>query len=84
MLHHHLVKFVLIYLVPYLAHSRYNVFLGDVPRPVRVELVEYCLQFIIVQKLLNVKCGHQELRVVYFLIAEEVHLIYDLINLLIS
>ena len=81
MLSHYFIKVLLGDFVAYFIHGRYYIVLSDASRPIRVKLVEDSLQLIIIHEVLNVKRGHQELRIVYLFISEVIHLIYYLIDL---
>lgn len=83
MLFHNLVELLLRYFVAYLAHCGYYVLLGDVPRSIGIELVEYRLELIVTHDSLDVECSHQKFGVVYLLVSEEVNLCYYLVDLLV-
>ena len=82
MLPHDVVEFRLGDFVAHLGERGDNVFARDVPTVVRVELVEYRCQFVVVQEGLDVERASQELRVVDLVVSEVVYLIYDLLDLL--
>ena len=84
MLVHDLVEVVLRDVVAYFVHGCHYVLGRDMSRTVRVELIENCLQLVIVHEGLHVQRRHQELRVVDLIIAKVVDLCDDLVYLIIG
>lgn len=84
MLVHDFVEVVLRDVVAYFVHGCDYVLGRDMSRTVRVELIENCLQLVIVHEGLHVQRRHQELRVVNLIIAKVVDLCDDLVDLIIS
>ena len=80
---HDIVKLLLGDIMSDLVHGSDDVSLGDSPRPISVELVEYCLQLVVVQEGFNVQGCNQELSVVYLFVSKVIHFVYYLLNLLV-
>ena len=83
MLLHYFVEVFLRDLVPYFVHGRDDVFLGDYPRAVGVELAKNGLQLVVVQEVLHVQGGDKELGVVYLFVAHVVDFVDDALNLVV-
>ena len=83
MLLHYFVEVFLRDLVPYFVHGSDNVFLGDYPRAVGVELAKNGLQLVVVQEVLHVQGGDKELGVVYLFVAHVVDFVDDALNLIV-
>ena len=80
---HNLVQLLLSNLVTDLVHGCDDVLLSNNARTVSVKLAENSLQLVVVEELLDVEGGHQELSVVDLFVTEIVHFVDDVIDLLI-
>lgn len=61
MLVHDFIQVVLSDVVAYFVHSCDNILRRNVPRAIRVKLIENSLQFVIVHEFLHVERCHEEL-----------------------